>query len=290
MEPLEWSLLLTVGLAGFRHGFDIDHLAAIADISSSASDRSRALLLSTLYAAGHALVLLLLGAAAIVSGERLPAALDEAMGRLVGATLLVLGIYVVYSVVRYGRSARLRGRWSVILSGIQRTAAWLRHEVPSAVEIEHAHPHDHFDGEHSHRHDAETPAGSPAVATRHVHTHRHVVVQPLDPFGTYGGRTAFVVGMVHGVGAETPTQILLLVTAAGFAGGTAALILLGAFVAGLFLANTAVSLGAAAALSRQRRLPVVYVALAVITALISAWVGLAYLLDAPRLLPAWLVG
>lgn len=286
MEPLNWSLVVTVALAGFRHGFDIDHLAAIADISTSADDRRRALWLSTLYAVGHALVLTLLGAAAVLAGERVPEALDALMGRLIGATLLVLGAYVVYSVARFGRTARLRSRWSLIASGIQRTAAWLRHEAPRAVEVEHTHAHDHGDPDHSHVHGSATVTAA-RVATRHEHTHKHLVVQPIDPFGSYGGRTAFVVGMVHGVGAETPTQVLLLATAAGYAGGTNALWLLAAFVTGLFVANTAIALGAAATLT-ERRMPRLYTVLALLTALVSVWVGAAYLLDAPGLLPGWL--
>ena len=282
MEPLTWSLIGAVALAGFRHGFDIDHLAAIADISSSSTGRRRALWLSTLYATGHAAVLFVLGAVAVLAGERIPAGLDALMGRLVGATLLVLGGYVVYSVVRYGRAARLRGRWALILGGIQRTASWLRRDEPTAVEIEHAHEHDHRDPEHTHGHDS---VQQRSVTTQHVHTHRHVIVQPIDPFGTYGARTAFVVGMVHGVGAETPTQVLLLATAAGLTGGTNALLLLAVFVAGLFAANTAVALGAAVGLAEGGRLPGVYVVLAFATAVVSVWVGLAYVLDAPQILP-----
>jgi len=286
VEPVAWSLIATVALAGFRHGFDIDHLAAIADISSSASGRRRALWLSTLYATGHAMVLLVLGAVAIVAGERIPAGLDELMGRLIGVTLLVLGGYVVYSVVRYGREARLRGRWALILAGIQRTAAWLRRDEPHAIEIEHVHEHDHSDPGHTHPHNALGSGRAASVTMQHVHPHRHVIVQPVDPFGSYGSRTALVVGMVHGVGAETPTQVLLLATAAGVAGGTSALVLLGAFVVGLFAANTAVAMGAAVGFSEGRRLPVIYLVLAFATALVSVWVGLAYVLDAPQMLPA----
>ena len=34
----------------------------------------------------------------------------------------------------------------------------------------------------------------------------------------YGRRTAFGVGMIHGVGAETPTQVLIFLAAAGASG------------------------------------------------------------------------
>jgi high-affinity nickel-transport protein len=159
----------------------------------------------------------------------------------------------------------------------------LRRDEPRAIEIVHAHEHDHSDPGHTHSHDL--PAGKSVVTAQHVHSHRHVIVQPVDPFGSYGARTAFVVGMVHGVGAETPTQLLLLVTAAGLTGGTGALVLLAAFVGGLFVANTAVALGASLGFAEGRRLPTVYVVLAFATAVVSVWVGLAYTFDAPQLLP-----
>src|SRR5206468_1664603 len=47
--------------------------------------------------------------------------------------------------------------------------------------------------------------------------HHHKHPEP-DAFMSYGKRTAFVVGMIHGVGAETPTQIVIFLAAAG-AGG-----------------------------------------------------------------------
>ena len=122
-EGLTLGVLVTVFLSGLRHGVDLDHLVAITDISSSQVDKRRSVLLSTVYAAGHALVLLVLGLAAVLAGERIPAAFDAFMGRMIGLTLVALGLYVAYSLLRYGRGARLRSRWMLLFAGVRRALA-----------------------------------------------------------------------------------------------------------------------------------------------------------------------
>lgn len=54
------------------------------------------------------MVVLVLGLLAIVFAEHVPDWLDAVMERLVGVTLLALGFYVVYSLVRHGRGFRMR--------------------------------------------------------------------------------------------------------------------------------------------------------------------------------------
>src|SRR5881398_948216 len=100
---LGFGLVLTALGLGFAHGIDWDHLAAITDITSSQDERRESLLYGTLYALGHALVILMLGALAIVAGDSLPSGVDNVMERVVGVTLLVLGVYVFYSLIRHGR-------------------------------------------------------------------------------------------------------------------------------------------------------------------------------------------
>ncbi len=63
------------------------------------------------------------------------------------------------------------------------------------------------------------------------------------------GTAAFLVGMIHGVGAETPSQMLVLVLAAGLGGGQA-YVAVTTFVAGLFVSNTIIC-GAAVGLFRR---------------------------------------
>src|SRR5262245_28616159 len=81
------GLLASAFALGFRHGFDWDHLAAIMDLASSQPRARRSMYLATIYACGHAVVVLVLGVAAIAFSEQLPTSMDVAMGRVVGVTL-----------------------------------------------------------------------------------------------------------------------------------------------------------------------------------------------------------
>jgi hypothetical protein len=289
-EGFTVGVALTAFLFGLRHGFDLDHLAAITDITGSTPAPRRSVFLSTLYACGHALVVLGLGMAAIVAGARIPAALDSAMGYVVGATLVALGVYVFYSIIRYGRDMRMRSRWMLVLSGLRRTWRWLRRLDPGRgefVEIEHEHEHDSA-GHHDHGGLPGGPSGATAsavaVRTRtHRHAHRHVAPMPSDPFTAYGPTTAFGIGMVHGVGAETPTQVLLFLTAAGISGNAGGVLLLFTFLAGLFASNTLVALGSALGFLGSQRRSWLFVVLASVTGAFSLWIGVSYLLGGPTL-------
>ena len=95
-----FGLLVASFWFGFRHGIDWDHIAAITDITSSQEDRSRAIGFGTLYVVGHAVVVSVLGVVAILIGQELPDSVDAAMGRIVGATLILLGVYVFWSLIR----------------------------------------------------------------------------------------------------------------------------------------------------------------------------------------------
>ena len=285
------GVLAAVGVAGLRHGFDIDHIAAISDIVSSQQSRRRSFVLATTYAIGHMLVLLALGAAAVVTGGRISGWTEGLMSRVIGLTLVVLGLYVVYSLVRFRRDFRVMSRWMLITSGVRRVLHWIR--PPRQIVIEHEHAH--AEGHHEHLQDvALGPTQQPgrvALATStHVHRHTHVVAEPADPFTEYSGLTSFVVGMVHGVGAETPTQLILFTGAAGVAGSWAGMTLVVTFVAGLLLGNLILTGIVSGGLTASARTPLVYMAFGTMTALLSLWVGLAYLLDRPELLPAVLGG
>src|SRR5262249_16808078 len=58
----------------------------------------------------------------------------------------------------------------------------------------------------------------------------------------YGPRTAFAIGVLHGVGAETATQALLFLAVAGMGGRLLGSLMLATFVAGLVASNSLVAL------------------------------------------------
>ncbi len=284
---LALTLLLTVFLAGFRHGFDIDHVAAISDIASASPSRRTAYSLATAYATGHMVVVFVLGAAAVFAGDSIPASWDAVAGRIIGASLIWLGVYVAYSVVRHGGDFRMKSRWMLLVAGARRGLGWMRSTPDVVIEHDHKHPadgHHHHPYEHEVRALAASERANSEVATRtrtHTHTHRHVAPMPPDPFAEYSPRASFVIGMIHGVGAETPTQILLFTTAAGLAGALGGVTLVALFVLGLLLGNTVLAVLTVTALSAGRRLPLVYLGLATTTGMISIGLGFIYLFDAP---------
>jgi len=284
------GVMLAAFLAGLRHGFDIDHVVAIGDITSSQLTRRRRLALATLYAAGHAVVLFVLGALAASLGSRVPGSLNAVMGRAIGATLIVLGLYVLYSLVRFRAVVRMRSRAVLLLLALRRVVAWLKRTPPQTVLIEHTHEHAAAGHHHRSGTEEERPQRGALLTRTHAHRHVHLVEAPSDPFADYGPGTAAIVGMIHGVGAETPTQILLFATTAGVAGTSWALAIVACFVVGLFLGNTVLAVAAAAGFDVTERVPALYLVLVALAAFVSLAVGVAYVADRPEFLPALLGG
>ncbi|HEX6310665.1 MAG TPA: hypothetical protein VF152_03485 [Acidimicrobiia bacterium] len=224
--------MLGVMMLGLRHGFDPDHVAALTDIAGSQPTRLRSLTCSAAYVSGHAAVVIALGVAIAVAGIEVPDA-----GRIVGATLVAMGAYVLYQAAR-GRPAR--SRVHLLQTALQR----LRERLRPRVDIEHEHEHTHGSpADHGHRHVAPGDAtlvagGKTPVVTAHRHRHQHVGLA-----APYRISTIVAVGAVHGIGAETPTQVLAL-----GAGAWA----LAPFVFGLVVGNTIVSGIATGALTARR--------------------------------------
>ena len=294
------ALLLTALVLGLRHGIDWDHLAAITDITSTTSAAEAAeveheeaheqhghghvhggtaemrthaiepephvphaphtpvkhrtflalergpFILGTLYALGHAFVVVVIGSAALLIGAQLPAWVDPLMGRVVGLTLLLLGIWVfvsLYNYVRHGEAFRLRSRWMLVFDGAR--YGWRR-----------------FQG--------------------WLHGHQHV--EPLE-MSSYGPRTAFIVGMIHGVGAETATQVLFIAAIGGAGSIGLGIPMMLAFVIGLVLSNTAIVVISASGFLASQGRRQLYVIVGLIAGVFSLVIGAAFLFDFEDLLP-----
>jgi cytochrome c biogenesis protein CcdA len=292
-EGFRVGLLATAYGFGFRHGIDWDHIAAITDITTSQESGRGSMFFATLYALGHGLVVFLLGVAAIVAGEQLPSGIDAAMSRIVGATLIALGCFVFYSLIRHGRDFRMRSRWMLLFAAVRRVWRRLRPAGPGGpLVIDHDHPHAaHHHGEDDGpgrgvRSADGAAAGAVAVKTAHRHSHRHLGTLPDDPFMAYGRATAFGVGMLHGIGAETPTQILLFVAAAGVGGRTGGVVMLLAFLAGLLTSNSLIALASTFGFLRATRNFAVYAGVAVVTGTFSLLIGAVFLFGHATALPA----
>ena len=240
--------LIGTGLGlGLRHGVDWDHIAAITDVTGTQPERAKALRLGTLYALGHASVVVALGLAALCAGSTLPESMDAAMEVIVGVTLISLGLWLVYSLLRDGVDYRLRSRWMLVFAGVKRAGRWLDGKLTGRV---HAHPHT-----------AETRSA-------------------------YGEGTAYGIGAIHGVGAETGSQVLLFAAAAGATSNLSGTLLLVAFVVGLLVSNSAITLGSVLGFSGSRTHRIAYGGLGVVTAVFSLTVGALFLLARGSILPS----
>lgn len=296
------SLLTTALLLGVRHGIDWDHIAAITDITSTTAaaeageaahaeahragqpahehggasevaahgsagtlaaatvgpasvaltgsrfvtEQRRAIVLGTLYALGHALVVAVLGAMALLFGALLPDWVDPLMGRVVGLTLIVLGVWVFYSVYAYLRSGtefRLRSRWMLVFSSIQYAWRWLR-------------------------------------ARLHGHAH----VEPVET-SSYGPRTAFGVGMIHGIGAETGSQVLIIAAVGGAASVGLGIPMMLAFIAGLLISNSMIVVLTATGFVASQLRQAIYLVFGVVAGLFSLVIGAMFLFELDSVLP-----
>jgi High-affinity nickel-transport protein len=274
-----FGLLVSGFWFGVRHGIDWDHIAAIADITGSQEERRGALWLGTVYVLGHAAVVFVLGLVAIAFGDLLPAGIDAAMGRVVGVTLILLAVYVFVSLIRHGRDFRLRSRWMLLFSGIRRGSRWVRSRLGNGDAAEEA---------------PDEGSGDPSLLHHGHHGrpghHHHGAPEPDDTFLNYGTGTALGVGMIHGVGAETPTQVLIFIAAAGAGGTTVGVAVLLAFIVGLVLSNSLITAGSAIGFLSASRNFAVYAAVGVLTAVFSLILGVLFVFGKESLLPAFFAG
>ena len=253
-------LCLTALTLGLRHGLDFDHIAAMLDmagttVTDSTSDRKhakfrellRTMKLPALYVFGHGLMVVILGVAALLFGTVLPDWVDTLMERVVGVTLLLLSLYLMYNLVqffRHGKELKLKSRWMVVFEWIDRGWHWLISKL-----------------------------------TGHQHDHEHQL--------NWDARGAFLVGMIHGIGAETGTQVLLFASVVGSGSLVVGLWLLTAFTIGMTISTLAIAACVSAGLTTSTYFKSVVFILCVLAAIFSFVVGLYFTFGVSILLPSF---
>ncbi len=292
-EAFGLGVLVSAFLFGFRHGIDWYHIAAITDITSSQENRRASIIFGTLYALGHALVVFLIGSAAILLGAKLPSSVDPIMERIVGFTLVILGVFVFASLIKHGREFRMRSRWMLIFSGVRTEYRKTRSAIERSNGASAEHAHGELDPVHLHDDEGMAVAvmdDLPVSEWHHGHHgrpghHHHKHPEP-DAFMEYGRGTAFAVGMVHGVGAETPTQIVIFLTAVTIGGKAAGEAVLITFLVGLLASNTMITLGSTFGFLKATKNWKIYVTVAILTGTFSLVIGLLFLSGEGKILPA----
>ncbi|MBA4027511.1 MAG: hypothetical protein C0473_04640 [Cyanobacteria bacterium DS3.002] len=201
---------------GLRHGLDFDHIAAIADlVGSNAGDASstqkpkdknhsvakiQSCLIAISYASGHAAVVAILGLCALLFSAILPSWIDPLIEKLVGASLIFLGSWMLYCLFRKAQNNNSlaipsRGRLllDLILAGKERLERTL------LVHRQISHPH--------------------------------------KPTQLCNWQCALAIGALHGIGAETGTQVILLTSVAGSNNLAASLMMLSSFITGMLASS-----------------------------------------------------
>lgn len=238
--------LISAAVLGFRHGLDYDHIAAITDISSVQAKARDAMRFGLLYVAGHATTIAVLGTAAIVFRLSLPAASDRWAERLVGITLLVLGFYVLGTFFRPSTHSHGPRTRITLMINGMLWVYWRLTRIFGGTRVEA--PQVFKDG--------------------------------------YGTSSTFLVGVIHGLGAETPTQLLLFLMAANLGGTAAGLLGLLMFIVGLLAMNTLMCASAAGLFSSTLSRPNALRAVTLMTSAYSIVVGAIFLLGAADKLPS----
>ncbi len=103
--------------------------------------------------------------------------------------------------------------------------------------------------------------------------------------GDVDRRGAFLVGLLHGTGAETPTQVVLFATAGASGSRATAAVVLLAFVAGLVVTDLGIALAWLSGLLGSRRTPRVQIALGALTGVASLTLGALILTGHGDLVP-----
>jgi hypothetical protein len=210
---------LTTLALGVRHGLDLDHVTAIADLVGSQigaavsevrvtvsgpSAKAQSCVLASAYAGGHAAVVSALGISALCFCTVLPAWIDPVMEKVVGTTLLTLGAWMLYSLYRtkndHGEVA-LQSRGMLLLKGLVAAGHWLDSKIGNEKRLAHVHQ-----------------------------------VPKLCDW-----KCAASIGAIHGVGAETGTQVLLITSLAGAGDLSVSLLMLSCFLFGMLLSSVSLA-------------------------------------------------
>ena len=102
----------------------------------------------------------------------------------------------------------------------------------------------------------------------------------------YTGKSVFLVGILHGVGAETPSQLALFFLTANLGGTSRGMLGLGAFAVGLVAMNALMTASLGGAFSAGTHRPQFYTAIAWTGAAYSCVIGFVFLIGASGRLPA----
>lgn len=231
MEFIMFALLAV--FIGMRHGMDGDHVAAIADMVGSEQRKKRQLTLGVMYALGHGMIVMVIGVLFIYIGLQLPDTTKQVLEMLVSFTLIVLGIYIIWSIFQQKKDYEYKSRLRIVAEFI----SVLGSKLKSGTKTTHLSP---------------------------------------TKFGAIG---ALIIGILHGIGVESPTQIAIISNAIGLDNITIALLQLTLFVIGLLIATIGITFCLSWGFMKARVKDSLFLLLGSITGVYSLGLGIFMLVE-----------
>lgn len=238
--------LFSCALLGFRHGFDYDHIAAITDITSAQVGACSDKATSRAMFLG---LMYALGHAVTVAA--------------LGCLVIVLQLTLPHGIDRWAE--RVVGLTLIVLAVyvLGTLASGDKHTAPSSRA---------------------------ALMIQAFRWGRHRLMRRATPLAStkweINGPAAFGVGVIHGFGAETPSQLALFLMAANLGGRAKGFLGLAVFLFGLLVMNTLMTASAAGVFSSTRRHPRWVPIVSGLTALYSLGIGVLFLMGSADLLPS----
>ena len=162
---------------------------------------------------------------------------------LVGLTLLVLGIYVLGTLVLRPDDTLPKSRYMLLHAGYHRARLAFKRRAE----------------------------GTP--------------VEAYAPPKNFDARSVFVIGIIHGLGAETPSQLMIFLLAANLGGAALGMLGLGMFLAGLLTMNAVMTASAAGLFGASRHRPQFLRVVSALTAIYSLAMGIIFLSGRASFLP-----
>jgi high-affinity nickel permease len=220
-------------LIGMRHGMDGDHVAAIADMVGSEDRKRKQVSLGIMYAFGHGFIVLVIGFISIFVGVELSHTTRQLMEVLVSLTLIVLGGFILYSLLRQNKEYEYKSRLKIVYEFITKlmakTKLGIQEKSLSSIQL--------------------------------------------------GIISAFVIGIIHGIGVESPSQVALLTNAVGLSNMTAATMQLILFVVGLLISTVCITFCLSWGFMKARFRRKLYFILGSITGMYSLGLGVSMLVE-----------
>ena len=219
------SLAFLAILIGIRHGFDADHVAAVADMVGAETEKKKQLTYGFCYAVGHGGIVFLIGLATIFLGLNLPESFSYVMEIFVAITLLLLGAYIFFSMLKSKKDYQFKGLMSLV-----------KNQLSKRFKKEQ----------------------SPVL---------------------FGLAAALIVGVIHGIGVESPTQILILSNVAGVGDMLAAISQLSLFVFGILIATVCITLAVSFGFMKAQVRRRIYLFIGSLTGVYSIGLGTTMMIE-----------